>query len=805
MNFQIWFEKSHSDIPAKSAGVVLTLASEGSTIPFIARYRKERTGNLDEVQIQAVITANETWELIQKRKKFILKEIESQSKLTPELQSKIDGCYDLDLLEDLYLPYKKKKLTKAQKAREAGLEPLANWIWDCSKGLVDSDSVTLEKYAEKFLNKELNLAGALQGAQDIIIEKISENLDLREIVRKEFFKNAFLVSSKGKDFKDKSKFENYFSHRENVQSLMLKESSHRYLAIQRGCSEKELSQKFDIHEDIESSLLRRFLILASADKNSPGKSVLAIAAELSFKNYVRPAIEAEIQKKLKASADEAAIEVFSENVRRLLLAPPLGAKSVIGVDPGIRTGCKVAVIGETGKYLVNFVLMINDRKNEKSREHTALLLGEVIKNTSVKAIAVGNGTAGRETEQYLREVIKEKFPDVPVVMVNESGASIYSASAVAREEFPDLDLTVRGAISIARRLQDPLAELVKLDPKSIGVGQYQHDVSQTHLKKSLELTVDSCVNAVGVDLNTSSEHLLAHVSGIGPALAKNIVKFRKDKGLFKNRKQLLNVSRFTEKAFQQSAGFLRIVDGDHPLDNTGVHPEQYAVLEEFSKFSHKQIKDLLGSGVRLLKDTTELREKIGQFTFDDIVKELEKPGRDPRDSFTPFHFREDVREVEDLKKDMICPGIVTNVTNFGAFVDIGVHQDGLVHISEIADRFVKDPREVVNPGDQVKVRVIGLEADKKRISLSLKRNQKSEKKSSPHTPAIRDRPARKLPKVSAKPGGKGPQIPQPLKQPRPYGRPKDRSKSRPKDRIDKKLVHNPFGALADLKNKLKKN
>ncbi|HTL12677.1 MAG TPA: Tex family protein [Bdellovibrionota bacterium] len=731
MTFDQWFQGRNPQIPMTSAVAVLRLNAEGATVPFMARYRKEATGNLDEVGIRAVIETKEAWDKITERKQYILGEIEKQKKLTPELKATFEACFDPVVLEDLYLPYKLKKKTKAQKAREAGLQPLADWIWNCGHGTETAQAgQTLEIWAFTFRNEgaEINTAEeAIAGAQDILVERLSEDADLRAFVRTRTFDKGVVRTEKGEKAKPASKFEPYFKHEEAIASLRKPEASHRYLAMRRGWMEGELKLTVGgatADEGFDAQLLSAFETAALTVPESPGAEVLRKAARLALKAHVVPAIENEVHAALREVAEEVAISVFGENVRKLLLAAPFGPKAVLGVDPGIRTGCKCAVIDDSGKMVGSFVLQL---QTDAGKEQSRVLVREVVKNSSVRAVAVGNGTAGRETEAYLRAVLKEAEISVPVVMVSESGASVYSASDVAREEFPDLDVTVRGAISIARRLQDPLSELVKVDPKSIGVGQYQHDVSQTALKRNLDSVVDSCVNSVGVNLNTASYHLLAHVSGIGPALAKAIVEHRTTKGLFSNRKALLDVPRFSEKAFEQAAGFLRIPGGENPLDNTGVHPEQYGALEQVAKKLGRDLKSLLGSGVAALRETASaLTESLGAFTFRDILAELEKPGRDPREEFVPFSYREDIHELKDLKPGMVCPGLVTNVTNFGAFVDIGVHQDGLVHISQIANKFVKDPRQVVSPGDRVQVTVLEVNLEKKQISLTMKGAAKSD-------------------------------------------------------------------------------
>lgn len=728
MTFETWLPSLHAHIPLPSAHAVLALTAEGATVPFIARYRKEQTGNLDEVAIQQVIDAKERWDEIIKRQTFIVEEIERQGKLTDELRQQLLTTFNLDALEDLYLPYKQKRKTKATVAKEAGLEPLADWIWDCGHGLAMPEvGQTLEVYALAFYNPEKNIndaAAAIAGAQDILTERLAETQELRAFTRQAAFERGAVKTVRGAQAKEHSKYERYFDYFEPVESLLRPESSHRYLAMRRGWTEEELTLTIggapaneNVEDVFEQTLLARFESAACTVPAAPGAEVLLKAAKLALKGYVLPSIETEVHRALKEVADEAAIKVFAENVRKLLLAAPFGAKAVLGVDPGVRTGCKLAIVDDAGQFIASNVIYLHGKSDQ---EHAKKLLGEVVKNAHIRAIAVGNGTAGRETESFIRTSLKELDLNVPVVMVNESGASIYSASEVAREEFPDLDLTVRGAISIARRLQDPLAELVKTDPKSIGVGQYQHDVSQPALKKSLELVVDTCVNSVGVNLNTASAYLLARVSGIGPTMAKKIVEQRATTGLFTSRQQLLAIPRFSKKTFEQAAGFLRISQGTHPLDNTGVHPERYAALEALAARLGKDVGALTGAGVALVKQAEDFQAEVGQFTFADIVAELAKPGRDPREEFSQFAYREDIHELNDLQPGMSCPGIVTNVTNFGAFVDIGVHQDGLVHISQLSDRFIKDPRDVVNPGDRVTVRVLEVNLEKRQIALTMK-------------------------------------------------------------------------------------
>ena len=764
LEFETWFKDHCPEIPLRSASAVLRLTAEGATLPFIARYRKEQTGNLDELGIKAVLDLKEKWDTLTERQAFIVSQIDKQGKLTSELKEKILSTFSQETLEDLYLPYKQKKTTKAARALEAGLGPLADWIWNCGHGTeTPQPGQTLELWAFTFKNEEKGFPGAkeaIQGAQDILVERLSEMPLLRKKMREAVFGTSHLRSKKAAKAKPNSKFENYFDYHEAVKSLLQPQNSHRYLAIRRGWMEEELTLSFD-----QPELLKEFETEACSQPDSAGAPILLKAAELAFKN-VFLSIENEAHRGLKEVADIVAIRVFAENVRKLLLAAPLGSKAVLGVDPGIRTGCKVVVVNDSGKFIANTVVHL---KSEDEKAKAKALIPEIVKVGGISAIAVGNGTGGRETEAFIRSALKEAGLSVSVVIVNEAGASVYSASDLAREEFPDLDVTVRGAISIARRLQDPLAELVKIDPKSIGVGQYQHDVAPHHLKKELEHVVDSCVNQVGVNLNTSSPHLLAHVAGIGSALAAAIVEHRDKKGRFCSRTELLDVPRFSARVFEQAAGFLRIPDSEHPLDNTGVHPERYATLEGLASRIGKNVADFLGPGAKLLKESQGFKEELGAFTFDDIVRELEKPGRDPRDEFTPFQYRDDIFEIKDLKPGMICPGIVTNVTNFGAFVDIGVHQDGLVHVSQLSEKFVKDPREVVSPGDHVKVRVLEANIEKKQISLSMKAVVEVPK------PLPR-------PKIPAK---------APIKRP---GHP---------SRKPKEAFNNPFAQLASLKQQLK--
>jgi uncharacterized protein len=780
---------------------VLRLVAEGATIPFIARYRKEQTGSINEVGIQSIVEAKEKWDTLTKRQIFIITEIERQKKLTEELKQKILSTFKAEVLEDLYLPFKQKRKTKAALAKEAGLEPLADWIWNCGHGTeTPHEGQTLELWAFTFRNESKEIPdgpSAIAGAQDILVERLAEIQSLRQLVRDQIFQKGILITARGKKAKPNSKFENYFQYNEAIQSLLQPQNSHRYLAIKRGWTEEELTLSIQGPlEDLEfeGSLIQAFESEACTVMNSPGADTLLKAARIAYKVNVLASIENEVHKALREIADEAAIKVFGDNARKLLLAPPFGPKAVLGIDPGIRTGCKMAAIDDTGKYIASTVIYLN---SDEGKEKAKSLLCGVVQTGAIAAIAVGNGTAGREAETFARDVMKENGLSVPVVMVSEAGASVYSASDAAREEFPDLDVTVRGAISIARRLQDPLAELVKIDPKSIGVGQYQHDVSPISLKRSLTQVVESCVNQVGVNINTASYHLLAYVSGIGPSLAKSLVEYRNRQGLFQSREELSTVPRFSKKAFEQAAGFLRVPNSSNPLDNSGVHPENYPKLEKLAGQLGKSVRDFIGAGVQYLRQNTAFQAEVGPFTFADIVEELEKPGRDPRDAFALFQFRDDIHELKDLKPGMLCPGIVTNVTNFGAFVDVGVHQDGLVHISQLSEKFIKDPREAVSPGDRVKVRVLEVNVEKSQISFSMKNTVEKttiEKtkilpRAQVSRPVVGQNQSQNQPNQSGRKEGYSPVRPviAPRKQPK-----------KPKE-----AFNNPFAGLASLRSNLK--
>lgn len=704
------FAKRISDllnINIKYVDNTLELLDSGCTIPFISRYRKERTGGLDEVQITQIYELNERMKETAKRKETIIKTISEQGKLTPELEKRINECWEPEVLEDIYMPYKPKRRTRAQVARENGLEPLATII------MLQRDNAP-ETTARRFINENVKSEeDAIKGALDIIAENVSEDERSRSQLRNAFRRGAIITSKviKSKaDTDEAAKYSDYFDFSEPLKRC----SSHRLLAMRRG--EKDGILRVSISADDEECVekLKRLFVRGYGRCST----LVGEAVADSFKRLLKPSIETEFATMSKENADGDAIAVFAENLRQLLLAAPLGQKRVMGIDPGFRTGCKVVCLDEQGNLLHHEAIFPHPPRNEQIEASTQIK--EMVKKYGVEAIAIGNGTASRETDRFVKTL--GLADSIQVFTVSEDGASVYSASKTAREEFPDKDVTVRGAVSIGRRLMDPLAELVKIDPKSIGVGQYQHDVDQAKLKKSLDLTVESCVNSVGVNLNTASKHLLTYVSGLGPTLAQNIIDYRTANGAFSSRSQLLKVPRLGPSAFEQSAGFLRIPDAKNPLDNTAVHPESYKIVE-------KMAKDCGCSVAELIKDKDKRKsirldryvsEKVGMPTLTDIMTELEKPGRDPREQLEEFEFDPNVSTPDDLVEGMVLPGIVTNITNFGAFVDIGVHQDGLVHISQLADRYVSDPIQVVKLHQHVMVKVIEVDRRRNRISLSMK-------------------------------------------------------------------------------------
>jgi uncharacterized protein len=704
-------EYNYSQLIAQELGLkeiqvknTLELLAEGATIPFISRYRKERTQSLDEVQIGNVRDRNQQLLELDKRKAAILESIEEQGLLNPELKSQIEASETMAILEDLYLPYKPKRKTRASIAKEKGLEPLA-------KVIMSQSYIDVEEEAETFLNDEVNdIDDALAGARDIIAEWINENSRARNQIRKLYQYNAIITSSvaKGKE-EDGQKYKTYFEWEENL----IKTPSHRILAMLRGEKEGFLKLKIDPDEQKALESLERIFI----KNKSETANQVEMAIKDSYKRLLSPSLETEFRNIVKEKADLDAIKIFAENLRQLLLASPLGQKTILAIDPGFRTGCKLVCLDNQGNLLHNETIYPHPPQKESKLAINKIY--NLVNAYNIEAIAIGNGTAGRETERLVRNMTFDR--KLVAVMVNENGASVYSASSVAREEFPDYDVTVRGAVSIGRRLMDPLAELVKIDPKSIGVGQYQHDVNQNDLQTKLTEVVESCVNSVGVELNTASKQILSYVSGLGPALAQNIIDYRKENGFFKSRNELKKVARFGNKAFEQSAGFLRIRDAKNPLDKSAVHPESYIIVKKMAKKATCNIEELMDNSTSLDKLNMQdfVTDTVGLPTLKDIVDELSKPGRDPRLKFDFFEFAEGVNDIRDLHEGMKLPGIITNITAFGAFVDIGVHQDGLVHVSKLANQFVKDPNEIVKLNQKVDVRVMEVDVQRKRIQLSM--------------------------------------------------------------------------------------
>ncbi len=691
---------------ARQIEQTLALLDGGATIPFISRYRKEATGGMDEVQVEEIKNRYERLQETSKRKSTILSSIEEQGKLTDDLRNRIENSWDATELEDIYLPYKPRRRTRAEIARQQGLEPLARIL------LAQNEPFPAQR-ATRFIKDEIaDEESALKGACDIIAEWVSENEQSRQAVRAQFARDAIITSKvvKGKE-SEGDKYRDYFDWSEPLRKC----SSHRLLAIRRGESEGFLKVSISPADDERCTdrLLRQYI----KGKNESSHWVEQSVKD-SYKRLIKPSIETEFAALSKEKADTEAIRIFAENLRQLLLAPPLGQKRVLGIDPGFRTGCKIVCLDAQGNLLHNETIYPHPPQQDKSG--AARKIVHLVEAYKIEAIAIGNGTASRETESFITQLRFDR--KVQVFVVSENGASIYSASKIARDEFPDKDVTVRGAVSIARRLIDPLAELVKIEPRSIGVGQYQHDVDQGKLKKSLDQTVENCVNAVGVNVNTASRHLLTYISGLGPQLAQNIVDYRREHGDFKSRKELLKVPRMGEKAFEQSAGFLRIEHAANPLDNSAVHPESYPIVERMAKDLKCSVQDLIDNKeLRLLINLDKyITEKAGLPTLKDIMDELEKPGRDPRQCIRVFEFDPNIRTIQDLKEGMVLPGIVTNITNFGCFVDIGIKENGLVHVSQLADRYVSDPTEIVSIHQHVSVKVIGVDTERKRVQLSMK-------------------------------------------------------------------------------------
>ena len=686
----------------------LKLLDEGCTIPFISRYRKERTGGLDEVQITAISNRCEQLQEIAKRKDTVVKTITEQDKMTPELEKRINDCWEMTTLEDIYLPFKPKRRTRAQIAREQGLEPLATIL------LMQREPHP-KQAAQRFAKEGLSIEEAIKGAQDIIAEQVSEDERSRHRIRAAFRREAFIESKvvkAKKDLDEAQKYSDYFDWEEPLKRC----SSHRLLAMRRGEGEGILRVSLTIDDDEAIRRLQQDYVRG----HGACQRLVAEAVEDGYKRLLRPSIETEFSNLSKEKADDEAINVFTQNLRQLLLSAPLGQKRVMGIDPGFRTGCKVVCLDAQGNLLHHEAIFPHPPINH--RMQATIHVQQMLKDYQIEAIAIGNGTASRETKEFVEDVLTSDTGTPAVFVVSEDGASVYSASKVARDEFPNEDVTVRGAVSIGRRLMDPLAELVKIDPKSIGVGQYQHDVDQAKLKHSLDQTVESCVNLVGVNLNTASQHLLTYVSGLGPVLAQNIVDYRRENGAFTSRAQLKKVPRLGPNAYQQCAGFLRIPHAKNPLDNSAVHPESYPIVEQMAKDCQCTVADLMNN--KEIRESINVKKYVTQETglptLTDIMKELEKPGRDPREQIEAFEFDASVQTIEDLHEGMELPGIVTNITNFGAFVDIGVHQDGLVHVSQLANKYVSDPTQVVHLHQHVRVRVIAVDLRRQRISLSMK-------------------------------------------------------------------------------------
>lgn len=700
------------DINSSSVSATVSMLSQGDTVPFISRYRKERTGNLTETQVRDISDKLGYYIELETRKETILKSIEEQKKLTPELKAQILECKEKTKLEDIYLPFKPKRTTKATIAKQKGLEPLAQLI--LAQDIMVNKKINKDDYVAKFLSKEkgvLTIKDALTGAIDIIAEQISDNATFRDLIRTFILKTGVIKSKVKKGFEEqKTKFEMYYDYSEPIKTIV----SHRILAIRRGAKEGILTWKIDVDNEQAIDIIASKIVKTNMALFYPE---LWTAMKTAFDRHLYPSLQVEIFLAKMEEADTEAIKVFATNAKNLLLASPAGHRVIMGVDPGFRTGCKVAIIDRNGNYKEYKPIFPHEPvcKLQEAQE----IIVDFIKKYNVELIAIGNGTASKETVNFINIVLRKNNLKAKVIVVSEAGASVYSASPLAVSEFPDLDVTVRGAISIARRLQDPLAELVKIDPKSIGVGQYQHDVNQTQLKKNLDATVESCVNYVGVNLNSASAELLSYVAGIGKLAAKNIVQYRAKNGSFKNKKELLNVSMFGEKTFTQCSGFLRIANGENPLDNSAIHPESYPIVEKMAQDLSMTPGELIGntSAISKINLKNYVSDTVGMLTLNDIISELKKPGVDPRKDFSFTEFSSEINSIEDLKENMVLDGTVTNVTNFGAFVDIGVHQDGLVHISKLSDKFVSNPYEVVSVGQTIKVKVLKVDVDLSRISL----------------------------------------------------------------------------------------
>ena len=719
-----WFQARCPDIPVEGAFAVLDLVAGGATVPFIARYRRERTGNLDEAAVRRVVDAHEQFDRLVSRQAIVLESIERHATLTPDLLERVRATFDGDVLEDLYLPTKQKKKSLAAAARDAGLGLLADWIWSCGHGTeTPQEGQTLELWAYTFRAPDKGVPDArtaIEGAREILVERLAEDADLRALARRAYAENGWLRTTRTEKARPGSRFEPYFDFHEKVSTLKEPAHSHRYLAVRRGQSEGELLLAVAGPPDepeFEAALIAAFESAAVSVPDSPGAEVLRQAAHIAFKSLVRNAMENEVHRTLKEVADSAAARAYAENARRLLLEAPFGPRPVLGIDPGVRTGDRLAVVDAGGACVASGVIR---RQTDEERAAAREAVLALVREHAVAAVAIGNGGGGRETELLLRPALREAGLDVLIVLVSETGASAYAAGEAGRTELSDLDAGTRAATFIARRLQDPLRELVKIEPRSIAGRQHARDVGPVALLRALAATLDSCVHEVGVDVNTAPRHLLVRVSGIDSTLAAAIVERRDTNGPFRSRQQLLELPKLGPKEFEQAAGFLRVPGGEHPLDATAIHPERYAVLESLAQGHGKTVGDLFGPGAVLVREAPELEAELGRWTKEDVLRELEVPGRDPRGSFTPFSFREDVYKLEDLEPGMVCPGLVTNVTTFGAFVDLGLAHDGLVHVSQLGRERGKDPREVIRTGDRVQARVLKVDSEKRQIALTLK-------------------------------------------------------------------------------------
>jgi uncharacterized protein len=724
-SFERWFREQLPDVPFDGAAGALDLLAGGATPAFLARYRRERTSGLGEEALRRVVEAKDRFDRVVSRQVIVVESIERHAGITDELRARILSTFDPDALEDLYHPYRQQKKNRALAAREAGLQPLADWIWGTGHGTeTPQEGQTLELWAFTFRNEEKGIAdakAAVEGARDILVERLASDPDLRALVRRTYFETGVVRAVKTEKAKPGSKFEAYFAFEEAVATLREPAGSSRYLALRRGQAEGELQVTVAGRTDdpeFEGRLVAAFEERACSVADAPGAEVLRHAGRIAFKNDVRTSVENEVHRTLKDVADAAAARAYAENVRPLLLEPPLGARPVVGIDPGPRTACRAAAVDACGRPAATEVVHLQtDEQRLAARE----ALVKLVRESGAGAVAVGNGAGGREAEIFVRQALREAGIEAPVVLVSEAGSSAWSTSDAARAEFPELEPPLRAAVSIARRLQEPMAELVKLEARALGAGQYPHDVAHPTIQRALDAVVESCIGRVGVDANAAPAVLLARVPGLSPALAAAIVEHRTRCGPFRARRQLLEVPRLSASAFEQAAGFLRIRGGDHPLDGTGIHPERYAALEAFAERLGKTTADLIGPGAALLRADAAAAGELGPLTCEDIAAELERGGADPRGPFAPFAFREDVQKIEDLQPGMVCPGLVTNVTAFGAFVDVGVRHDGLVHVSQLGRTFRHEPREVVHPGERVEVRVLKVDLEKKQISLTMRK------------------------------------------------------------------------------------